>query len=861
MSLRTGCFLSVAVFFLLVWSGTGVALAAVIKVGPANVQANIDGLLAGATKPDSLQAIIADSDTYVGDEDAIEFAPGTYDDIGELLITRPLTLRKDPAADGEAVITGELLIQIRSKDVKIEDLTFRDLEIGKVTVLAAGESSVRGAPWRNNAPFPVALTGPIELYFRDVTIPGFLLARKALSTPADRPDKDHDYSGYTGQLTRSALEEHIDGVYYHHYEGGTPSSARLVYNPNTVVSNEDGFPVDNSGRATRWDSDNGKWDIYFVEQSWLGSRLGHILINPRYYGSADSCPDSENLTGIEILRNTFERTQEVAVMSLRAEPENRWNGRAFPGGDNCFVEADVTGNTFRNIGIGRDSSFIRDSEGNFITDGDGHRIPQNYIELNKYAIGFQSFVRKGNILDNTIEGTTHVPVWINGTPEGGRITIGNNVIRSASGAFPPAASPFAESQIQVRGSADDVRITITGNRLLGSDDGYPYFFTNFEQFRRRARWCQSPAVPDDASVEQMETLLQPRIWRSYVPDFPYPDGDGVARTMPPDGPPVKLGDVVESYSRSTPRYPDDITFISNAVVGRHDMVRHRNCHPTSRIEIRSQKGVSVTNNDLGYGEEGFVKHAITLWGSGTTLAEFSGNNAENYVGDLVGSFGGHAETTSVEGNYLGLAPRVSRTTDAGERLSEPIVRGEGDVGPRSGMTVDSPPVLPRIESASVSESGRDMIVVTYNAALDGESAPPATAFAVRWEVSPGRTRAMTASSLVVSGSSVTLTFDEEIPSVAGGFTVIYTAPDGAAAVRSMRGGVAARDQSAAVTDSAGPSPGPGPGDGGGAAVPGGGGDGGCSLAFSGRGGIGFGALLLAMLPFAFWVGRKKKSAV
>ena len=42
MSVRTGCFLSVAVFFLIVletmWSGPGVAHAAVIKVSPANVR-------------------------------------------------------------------------------------------------------------------------------------------------------------------------------------------------------------------------------------------------------------------------------------------------------------------------------------------------------------------------------------------------------------------------------------------------------------------------------------------------------------------------------------------------------------------------------------------------------------------------------------------------------------------------------------------------------------------------------------------------------------------------------------------------------------------------------------------------------
>ncbi len=847
MSVRTGCFLSAAVFFLLV---SGVARAAVIKVSPANVQSSIDGLpedTPQSSKPKSLQAIIEDAATYVGDEDAIEFAPGTYDDIGELILRRPLTLRKDPFMDGDAVITGELLIQIRSRDVRVEGLTFRDLEIGKVTVLADGESSAI------QTPFSGTLNGPIELYFRDVTIPGFLLSRKALSEPADRPDKDHDYSGYTGQLTRSELEKHIDGVFHHFFENRNPSSGYRVYNPNTVVSNEDGFPVDNSGRATRWDSDNGKWDVYFVGQDWLGDRLGHVLINPRYYGSADSCPDSENLTGIEIVRNTFERTQEVAVMSLRAEPENRWHGRAFPGGDNCSVEVDVTGNTFRNIGIGRDSSFIRDSEGNFITDGDGHRIPQNYSELTQYAIGFHS-VRKGEILDNIIEGTTHVPVWVAGTPEGGRITIGNNLIRSASGTFPAVASPFAESQIQIRGNADDVKITITGNRLLGSDDGYPYFYTIFGQFRRRAGWCQSPSVPGDASVERLEALLQPRIWQSYVPNFPYPNpDDGPALPMPPDGPPVKLGDVVASYSSN-----NNPTFINNALVGSFDVVRHRNCHPTSRIEIRNQKGVSVTGNDLGYGGEGFVKHAITLWGSGTTLAEFSGNNADNYAVNLVESFAGNDAKPSVEGNYLGLFPIVSKNTNTDGELSEPIVRGEGDIGPRTGMTVDSPPMVPRIESASVSAAARNMIVLAYSVALDEESKPSAGAFAVRYRVSEGRYQNIKVSGLSVSGNTVTLTLAEEIPSGAVGVTVTVSSGE---SLRSAQGGVGVKDGNIPITNDAGAADGgadsaPSPSDGGGTE-----GDGGCALAFSGSGGNGFVTLLLAMLPFGFVIGRKKKGAV
>ena len=64
--------------------------AAVVKVTPANVQAAIDALPDGtpeSSKPKSLQATVVDSATYVGDEDALDFAPGTYDDIGEIVLT------------------------------------------------------------------------------------------------------------------------------------------------------------------------------------------------------------------------------------------------------------------------------------------------------------------------------------------------------------------------------------------------------------------------------------------------------------------------------------------------------------------------------------------------------------------------------------------------------------------------------------------------------------------------------------------------------------------------------------------------------------------------------------------------------
>ena len=849
MYMRAGCFLIGAVFCFLVSGmrdGGKAVRAAVIKVTPANVQAAIDALPDGtpeSSKPKSLQAIVEDSATYVGDEDALDFAPGTYDDIGELILKSPLTLRKDPSMEGDVVITGELLIHIRSKDVKIEGLVFRDVEIGKVTVLGRGESSSRTSPSALN------LNGPVEFYLNGVTIPSFLLARKAASKTATDPDRNHDYSSYTGQLTQDALDDHIDQVNSHYFEGRGISGGRLLYNPLPVASNKDGFPVDNSGRQTTWDptaGSDGKWDVFYVEQRIAGDTLGHILINPRYYGAEDSCPDSGNLTGIEITRNMFERTQVVAIRSTHS------GGHVFPGSKDCFVEVDITGNTFRNIGIGRDYSYVRDSNGNFITDGDGKRIPDGYDELSEYAIGLFNRVRKATISDNTIEGTTHNPIAIRNTPEGGRVTVRNNLIRPApdEGAIFPR---FADTQIDIRGSADDVKITITGNRLLGSDDFYPYFVTAFEYFKGRTGWCRDPVVPSDATIAQLETLLQPRIWRSYVPDFPYPGGSGPALRMPPEGPSVSLDGLLNGFSGRNAQTK------RNIVIGSQDVVRHKRCHPTSRIEIRSQKGVSVTNNDLGYGEEGFVNYGITLWGADTTLAEFSGNNVDYYVRSVVGRFGNNAATVDAKGNYLGQRPTFTNLNRNGV-VTEPIARGEGDVGPRTGMTAESPPVVPRIRSAAVSSSGRNMIVLTYSTALDGESEPTAEAFSVRYRIEDGRIGIIGVDDVEVDGTTVTLTLEKAIPSGASGLMVIYSSEDaGDSAVRSTLGGVNARDDEAAVSDSSEDGedimpPGPGAG----TARKG---DGGCALASSESERACLVVLLLVIFGFAVGSGgRNKKNA-
>ena len=857
MHMRIGCFLGAAVFCFLVsgmWDGGKDAVAAVIKVTPANVQAAIDALPAGtpeSSKPKSLQAIVEDSATYVGDEDALDFAPGTYDDIGELILRSPLTLRKDPSMEGDVVITGELLIHIRSKDVKIEELIFRDVEIGKITILGRGESSSRTSPSAMN------LNGPIELYVNNgMTIPGFLLARKALDAPADRPDKDHDYSSYTGQLTQDALDDHIDQVNTYYFEGRGISNGRLLYNPAPMVLNKDGFPVDNSGRPTTWDPDagsDGKWDVFYLEQHRATIVLGHILINPRYYGAEASCPDSGNLTGIEITRNMFERTQIVAIRSTQS-------GNIFPGDKDCFVEVEITGNTFRNIGIGRDLSYIQDSNGNFITDGDGKRIPDEYLELSQYAIGLFNRVRKATISDNTIEGTTHSPIAIRNTPEGGRIAVRNNLIRPApdEGAIFPR---YAETQIDIRGRADDVEIMITGNRLLGSDNFYPYFVTTFDQFRRRAGWCRDPMVPSSATIAQLETLLQPRIWQSYVPDFPYPGGSKKRFFMPPEGRPAALTDLLTGFNGNNAQVQTDV------VIGPHDVVRHKRCHPTSRIEIRGQDGVSIVGNDLGYvagddSGESYVSYGITLWRFGSddpTLAEFTGNNIDYFLKGAVGFFGGNAQTSlSTRGNYLGPEALVPGTVSRSGELGEPVVR-ENAIGPQE----KDPPTVPATGGgAMISETGT-VITLTYDEALDEESVPAAAAFTVTQTDGDGLAGTIDVSGVEVSGTSVVLTL-AKAPGSGNSVTVSYDPAKagsgaGTGPIRDVAGNEAPALTSRMLTasrptDPVDPNP-MGPGE---MQQPGpGGGDGGCALALGGSGGTDLGVLLpLLLAVFVFFSLRR-----
>lgn len=126
-------FLGVAVLCLLAAGDfRGAAEAAVVPVSRANVEGNIAD---GDETTKTLQEIIDDDATYVGDRDILDFAPGEYKDAGELLVTRPLTLRKAPGSAGDVKFTGKFMINIKSDDVVVEGLTFMDVTVPDIVTI------------------------------------------------------------------------------------------------------------------------------------------------------------------------------------------------------------------------------------------------------------------------------------------------------------------------------------------------------------------------------------------------------------------------------------------------------------------------------------------------------------------------------------------------------------------------------------------------------------------------------------------------------------------------------------------------------------------------------------------------------
>ena len=412
--------------------------------------------------------------------------------------------------------------------------------------------------------------------------------------------------------------------------------------------------------------------------------------------------------------------------------------------------------------------------------------------------------------------------------------------------------------------ADDVEVTIMNNRIIGT--AIPYSTYHYRDFKRllweEERLCYLYPTLHAMPLARVEQLLEPRIWRSYVPDFPYPDEDGsssgVGIPMPPDRPPVPLVDLIKKKADGgVEPLTDDI------VIGGWDIVRFRDCSRGARISVEHQRNVRIVGNDLGYvasseagtgrsrsvvadghGEDsegpGYMRFGVSLRGDGAKLREFSGNNID-YAGVRAVDVYDTEETVSAAGNFLGAGGRVSESVSREGTLGVPIVRAAGEaVGPRPEMRV--PPTEPVLAGASVDGAA---LTLTFSEELDGSSAPVGTAFSVRGEKSGGRTPVYPVDRVGVNGVEVRLTLTRPIAPGTRGVTVSYTKPASGNVLSAADGDEEVASFSGQAVEVEAPVPSSGPG----ADSAGGGGDG-CSLASAGGAGVVSAAFMLLPLLFS-----------
>ena len=890
-----GIFVLAVLFLAVGWGGSGVR-AAVIDVTPANVEGNI---AEDDTTTKNLQEIIDDSGTKSGD--VIQFAAGTYTDVGELLVTKPLTFRKDPGASGDAVITGKFLFHIRSKDVKVEDLTFRN-------VIFPDRITVEERP-----PSLADLTVGEEfgVYFRDrdFSIDRFLLGRKAANSDDDATNNDRftgaeglDYSDYEGGIARKDLAPFLKDGPENRPQGSTCVSVPVggefatgnldwyQYNPTALVTDEDGAPIqyDRNAKIGQWwttanprtdypastwnsatdpcgwdSSNNPKWTFFtnrpMHPMRWLKDQFGVIMISSRYRHERTMCPKGGEMTGIEISRNEFDGTEVSAVVvNLHNE-----------GASVCEEEVSVVGNEFDNIGV-VDSEYLRRG-GDFITDGDGYRIREP--RGSKYAVSLRD-TKTALVSDNVIRATTAWQIFVQGAPEGARIMIRNNLLEAPT----TPGSRLLGYQIHVDTwdpetdpQADDVEVTIMNNRIIGTT--IPYSTYHYRDFKRLLwedeRLCDLYPTLHTMPLARVEELIEPRIWRSYVPDFPYPDEDGsssgVRIPLPPEAAsPVPLVDLIKKRADG-----DVEPLTDDIVIGGWDIVRFKDCSRSARIFVKHQRNVRIVGNDLGYvasaagtgrsrsvvadghGEDsegtGYLRFGVSLRGDAAKLREFSGNNID-YTGIRAVDVYDTEETVSAAGNFLGIRGAVSDGVSVEGKLGVPIVRAAGEVvGPRTEMRV--PPMEPVLAGASADGAA---LTLTFSEALDGSSVPVASAFSVRGASSGGVTPVYTVGSVRVSGVEVRLTLTTPVAPGTTGVTVSYAKPASGNVLSAADGDEVDSFSGESVTVEGGAEPVSPSGPGADSAAAGG--DGGCSLASAGGAGIVSAAFML-LLPLLFSLRR------
>ena len=588
-----------------------------------------------------------------------------------------------------------------------------------------------------------------------------------------------------------------------------------------------------------------------------------------------TCATGPYLKNVQVRNNKFENTYLAGVRA----GNHSWYGLRFlkadhtapelPGVD-CSAHVEVVGNEFMNVG--ENGPFAEDSRGRVFRDSEGNRVAGHGNRAAAISLsgvgssGTGATAAPSMITDNTIVGGTYDAIVLAGSAEDAKVMISyNRISGSLLNGIDIVASPRAprrSAEITVEGNlidgSNNNRFLTKAYGPIGGSGGVTvaqaagsqalYVLPGFGG-RTTYDWETSCKGFDSAARNASRLKLgTPEVWTSLLGEIDFPSG----------GAPVPW-----INSASGVRLHTESTTSIGRVTG-DDLIRYEaeRCYNVGRIRVSNQQGVSVTNNDLGYGENspfaGAPANGVVVEGSGLTLKAFTGNNIQFHLTSSVLNAGA---SFSVAKNYLAsgrldVSGTVTGLNDLAATALPPS--DERQIGPRSAMTMpdETPPALVETGDGAPMVDGT-MLTLTFNDMLDAMSVPDTDAFTVMTDQADGRTIGV--DEVGISGMTVTLTLESAVTE-GETITVAYDKDDAGSNVIKDDAGLELPSFTAkAVTNNSEPAePPPGPGD-----MPPpppaapATGDGGCALVSAGSG-VDFGLLLLPLMAFAFAFGLERK---
>ena len=820
-----------------------------------------------------------------------------YDDLGEVLITtdgdddstdnsvETITIRGMGSGDDMITFTGKVMFNVKASNIVIRNFKFMNTEVpDSVTVRAD-----------NDADGVYGETGDQVVY----GFPG--------TTILDHLKDDNTFS-VADTVTDITLAIATANFYRN----------RPVFNNELWVSN-----VDNRKRlAQRHTGASLTGSTLVVDDSVNGgimssramNLLGTVWVDSSSKAACSATGGGER-TNVVIRNNIFQntylagvkagdhgsnpgfRSSEGSITGIIPSQRPDGNRKAF----GCSVQIEVVGNTF--TGIGANGPFAKNLVGTeYVTGGNkvadlGNMEPA--IELSradKRGTGSNEVASK--ISHNTISGGTSDGIVVLCPADGAKIDIERNEIRDSILNGINIIRPKDKEEYNsdendgVPACNNNAEIAVTGNRIYGSSSnrfltinyresgggswgyGNPYEGYLGSSLADVVGQCVNPATRATATVNDQKAILQaiePMIWRSSVPNFPFP-ASGAPKNFLKDVLPASLaGSTTIDRVASATDYA--VTAASDGSISRIDLIRFKadSCFNLGRIRVVDLGGVSIKNNDLGYVvlEEGesppsyrnSPQFGVVFEGSDAKFAEssedsasFSGNNIDLFRRFAVLNTTG-TDISAGMNNYMGSEWEVSsRVTGTNNIVNSPVAGEDRMVGP------DPAVAMPDEEAPELVTSGDNApavngtsLTLTFDDMLDAMSTPAATAF----RVMAGASTILNVTSVSISGMTVTLTLGSAARA-GETVTVAYTKPASNAIMDDAGNELESFTATTVTNNSTGGTPAPSPAPSPPAAASSD--DGGCSLASTGSG-VDLGALvlLLGAVSFAFGLGRKAKA--